>query len=102
MSDLDNDFDEVAKKINAKLKEAAEALREANRLSTEAGLIGLIYTQFTRDDLEYNLGRKPTAEQKIGLQKQLEELEKKLEKIDVGELESELCDAGWSTSSSYC
>jgi hypothetical protein len=95
MSDLDNDFEETAKKINAKLKEAAEALREANRLSTEAGLVGLIYTQFTSDDLEYNLGRKPTVEQKVGLQK-------KLEKIDVSELESELCDAGWSPSSSYC
>ena len=95
MSDLDNDFEETAKKINAKLKEAAEALREANRLSTEAGLVGLIYTQFTSDDLEYNLGRKLTVEQKVGLQK-------KLEKIDVSELESELCDAGWSPSSSYC
>lgn len=102
MSYLDNDFDEVANKINAKLKEATEALREANRLSTEAGLVGLIYTQFTRDDLEYNLGRKPTAEQKAELQKQLEELEEKLEKIDVSELESELCDAGWNPSSSYC
>ena len=44
MSDLDNDFEETAKKINAKLKEAAEALREANRLSTEAGLRANIYS----------------------------------------------------------
>jgi hypothetical protein len=101
MSDLDNDFEETAKKINAKLKEAAEALREANRLSDEEGLPGLIYTQFTRDDLGAN-NRRMDADKKAELEKHLDEIEEKLEKIDVGELEAALGDAGWSTSSSYC
>jgi hypothetical protein len=88
MSDLEKDFDKIAEQINAKLKEAADALREATRLSVEAGLNGsLIFTQWTGQDLE---------EEEEG------DLEEKFEKIDVSDLEEALGYAGWTTSSSYC
>lgn len=96
MSELDQDFDQVAAEINAKLQEAADALAKANELANKAGLHGLIYTQWTRDNLSYD-GLKGQA-----LTDKCAELEAKCEKIKVSVLESELEDAGWSTSSSYC
>lgn len=95
MSQIDQDFEKIAAQINAKLKEAAEAVREANRLGDEAGLPGLIYTQWTAE----NLGLSRRNE---GDRAKLEEIEEKLELINVRDLESALGGAGWSTSSSYC
>lgn len=97
MSDLEKDFEETAAKINAKIKEAADALAEANRLADEAGLCGLIYTQWTRDNLEWDQKLRGEA-----LDAKCEELEEKCGLIDVGPLEAEMANGGWSTSSSYC
>jgi hypothetical protein len=41
MSDLDKDFDKIAEQINAKIQEAAEALKAANELATKAGVRSL-------------------------------------------------------------
>jgi hypothetical protein len=81
------DFEETASQINRKLKEAATALKEANRLATEAKLEGLIDSMWLRDDMTGN---------------DYEEFQQKIDLIDVSELEGELESAGWSTSSSYC
>ena len=87
MSDIVQDFETVAAQINAKLKEAAEALKEANRLKNEAGMPALIGTQWSAEDLNKH---------------EREVFNDQLELIDVSSLENELCQAGWSTSSSYC
>lgn len=102
MSDLNNDFDTLAEQINAKLKEAAAAVREANRLGDKLGLPALICTQQLYDDLVYQNRGKENPLSQDDIEDKMKEYEDKLEKIDVGELESALSDAGWSTSSSYC
>lgn len=109
MSDLDKDFDKVAEQINAKLKEAAAALKEANRLATEAKLPALIVTQWNED--EFLDAFDPRSDEEDGEESDEEEddyddpadrVRAKMELIDVGALERELGNAGWSTSSSYC
>lgn len=98
MTELDLDFEQVAAKINAKLKEAAEAIREANRLADQAKLPGLIFTQFMADDImDHTYGK-----EKESRKAQVEELVAKFNFIKVRDLEIELGQAGWSTSSSYC
>jgi hypothetical protein len=106
MSELDQDFEKVAEQINAKVKEAADALREANRLASEVGLPSLIYTQWTSDDDSTldNLSEKELEklEADENWDGESTPLKMKIDKIDVSELESEISYAGWSTSSSYC
>lgn len=104
MSELDQDFEQVADKINAKIAEAAAALKEANRLADEAGLEGLIYTQWTDDNSESEM-----TEEEIEARENDPEwdgesspLKIKMDMIDVDALESAINHAGWSTSSSYC
>jgi hypothetical protein len=106
MSELDKDWEEIAAKINFSIKKAAEAFAEVNKLAAEAGLPGLIYTQWIRENLEYDqrsasrTGGKPLTKEEIN--QKCEELQEKFELIDVGPLESAIEDGGWSTSSSYC
>lgn len=102
MSELDKDFDQVVLQINSKLKEAAEAINEANRLSGAIGLPALIYTQWLRDDAHMDNRRSGGIRDKDEIDAELDELQVKLDKIDVRELESALGQGGWSTSSSYC
>lgn len=89
MNELEKSWEESASQIARKLTEATEALRAANRLASEAGVQSFIVTQWTYDDL--------------GAEK-AKELGEKLKAIRsvVSELESEINDAGWSTSSAYC
>lgn len=87
MDKLDVEFDVIAEEINAKIKEAAAALKVVNDLRQKAGLTSLIGTQWAFDDLD---------------EKESDEMEAKLAKIHVGLLEREISSAGWSTSSSYC
>lgn len=94
MSDLEKDFEEVSKKINAKLKEAAEAISEASRLSEEFGLNGqLIHTQWND---EFDLEVDEEEYDPVGI------IEYLFEQIDTSDLEGALDTAGWRTSSSYC
>ena len=98
MADLEKDFDTVVEQINLKLKEAASAVQEANRLSEEIGLPALISTQWMYDDMRAK-NRELSREE---ISEKCEALQEKLEKINVSELEIALGDGGWSTSSSYC
>ncbi len=88
MSEIDKEFEEAAKKINAKIKEAAAALIDLAMLCEQSGLDSLIVTPYTRDWL----GKTKT-----------EALQAKLELINgVSALESAIDANGWSTSSSHC
>lgn len=98
MSNIDKEFEETVKKINLKLKEAADALKEANRLSLNADLPGLIYTRSTRAELDY-YNQDLTHEE---LDEKAKELQEKLSLIDYYELEAEISCSGWITSSNYC
>lgn len=102
MSELEQDYEALVAQINAKIKESAEALNEANALATKAGLPTLIYTQFLRDDMKYDNDRLDEPLSRDEVEAQCEALQEKLEAIDVGPLEAALSDGGWSTSSSYC
>jgi hypothetical protein len=106
MSVLDKDFKETAAKINAKIKEAAAALDEANELASEAGLPALIYTQWTSEDdnslEELDTEARQKLEDDPEWDGEASPLKMKMDLIDVGELEGAVCNAGWSTSSSYC
>jgi len=116
MSDLEKDFQETADKINAKLKEAAEALREANQLARTAKLPALIVTQWNEDQFldafdKSSDEEEDTEEDDVEVESDYDDEEYDdpsdrvrylMEKIDVGPLETEMEHAGWSTSSSYC
>ncbi len=97
MSDLEKDFDVIAAQINSKIAEAVAALKEVNRLKDEAELPALICANWIAENMECD-----SSMSRAELNQKLDQLSKKLEKIDVHQLESELCNAGWSTSSSYC
>jgi hypothetical protein len=102
MSDLEQDFNKVAEQINAKIAEAAKALKEANRLADEAGLEGLIFTQFTKEDIQRSnkYADEPLDDEQ--LDDKIADLEEKYELIKTALLENEMGNAGWNTSSSYC
>ena len=102
MSDLDKDFEKIAEQINAKLSEAAAALKEANRLGKEAGLSGLISTEWAREKMHNTLSTQIETENESEEDDLYYLIEKKFELINVSSLELELENAGWSTSSSYC
>lgn len=102
MSEIEQDFAEVAKQINAKIKEATDALKEANRIGKEASLPSLIYTHWTRYGIISDNRCREYPLNKDALKNYLHEIEEKSELIKVSDLESEINIAGWSTSSSYC
>lgn len=105
MTELDQDFAKVAEQINVKIKEAALALQEANRLANEAGIPSLIYTQWTNDATALD----DLSEEELKVLEANEEwdgestpLKMKIDMLHVSELEGAIESAGWSTSSSYC
>jgi hypothetical protein len=106
MNKYEQEFQETANQINNKLKEAAAALKEANRLASEAGLPGLIYTQWTSDD--DSSAEEMTDEEVEALEAdedwdgEASPLKIKMDLIDVSNIENAIEDGGWSTSSSYC
>lgn len=107
MTDINQDFKQVAEQINAKLKEAADALKEANKLAKESGVGGLICTQFTREDLWRDTrkelrqaGKEPDDDEEI--EKLVEQKTAIFDLFKVGELEREMSRGGWSPSASYC
>lgn len=103
---IEKDFEATAAKINAKLKEAAAALGEANELAAQAGLPGLIYTQWIGEDDNSMDDLDAQARQALEDDEEWDgestPAKMKMELIDVSDIESEICGAGWSTSSSYC
>lgn len=100
MSDLDKDFQKTVDQINAKLKEAAAALREANRLGDGAGLPGLIWTQWTSENMD--LGEDEDELTDDERDEKIEDLQAKVELIDVSDFEHAMGQCGWSASASYC
>lgn len=96
----DENFDAAIVKVNAKLKEAAEALAEAARLGKEAGLPALIPAMWISEDFfcsKVNRGR-----DRDELDTEWEAITEKFDKVDVSAFESALGSAGWSASASYC
>jgi hypothetical protein len=98
MSELDQDFESLVEQINAKLQEAADALKEANQLREKAGLPSMIPSQFILHNYRFENRDKSREEAR----QWFDEISKKIEKIDVSDLEDQLGEGGWSTSSSYC
>lgn len=94
MSKLEKDFEKAAKKINAKLKEAAKALKEANQIADKAGYNGLILTNWNPE--------RNAVDDAEDYDAAYEALEAKYNLIDVGALEEAMSEGGWSPSSSYC
>lgn len=89
MNKLNQEFNDTVEALKVKLQEAAKAMREANELREKANLPTLVMSVWVQDDLSND---------------ECEELDAKLKPLynDISALESELNDAGWSTSSSYC
>jgi hypothetical protein len=100
MSELDKDFDAVVEQINAKLKEAAAAVREANKLSSQIGVESLVFSAWMREELSYKLRKEGLKDS--ALWDKMDEEAAKYEKFSIRELESEMSSAGWSMSSSHC
>jgi len=82
-STIDKDWEVAVKQINAKIKEAAKCLLDAQKLAKKNGVDFLTISPYDDDDLS-------------------EEAQVKLEDIDVGPLEGAMDAAGWQTSSWYC
>jgi hypothetical protein len=99
MSELDKDFEETLAKINAKLAESAQALKEATEMASKIGFEGLIWTSWSSEEF-YNQHR--DDDESVDVDALHDEMSDKYEQIKVGPLESAMSRAGWSTSSSYC
>jgi hypothetical protein len=85
-SQIEKDFDEVKDAVNAKLKEAATAIRDAQKIAKTKGL------SLMRDGGESHDYR---ATASIGDTEDLECLE-------FDQIENAMDHAGWQTSSWYC
>lgn len=99
MSKINDEFKETALKINAKLAEAAAALREANRLGEDAGLYGLIHTQDSYPPLFSKILSEEIDEEE---EDEYDVIEDIYNLIDTSPIEKAMRSGGWSTSSSYC
>lgn len=107
MSELDKDFEQHLEQLNAKLAEAAKAMKEVNDLREKAGLESLIFSAWMREEAYTNIRRRIEEEENRRpdsdeIYEKIEELQATYEQIDTSALERELNRAGWSTSSSYC
>ena len=85
MSDMETDYTELCEKINAKILEAAAAMKAANKLAKDAGVSSLTYDEYRYDDEDRN-----------------EVPEEILEGVNISPLFNELDKAGWRTSSIGC
>jgi hypothetical protein len=106
MTNLVQEFEKTAEEINTRLKIAAVALREANKLANAAGLPSLIYAQWTGDQDDsldaLSKDERNLLENDEDWDGESSPLKMKIDMIDVSALEDEISVAGWSTSSSYC
>lgn len=96
---FNKEFKAAVKKINLKLKEAQASLEEASLLAKEAGLTGLINSQWNEMP---NLDKICTKEYIDSEPPEYELKEEIYELIKVRPFETALNDCGWSASSSYC
>lgn len=93
MSEIEKNYKAVAKEINAKIKEAAAAMKEANKLAQKAGLSGLTSDPYGDN---YDEDGDPLSDEEV------EELEEISDLINISPLFNELDKAGWRTSSIGC
>src|SRR4030042_1222614 len=96
----EENFDSAIVKINAKLKEAAEALAEAARLGKETGLPALIPAMWISEN--FFCSKENKAKYGDDMDEAWEQFSEKFDKVDVSAFESALGRAGWSASASYC
>jgi len=85
---IETDFTELANQINAKIKEAAEAMKQANALAKAAGLSSLTYDEYDDDSAD-------TEEEQ-------DKIDEFRGKVNIYPLFGELDKAGWHTSSIGC
>jgi hypothetical protein len=106
MSQLSAEFEQTIEQINAKLAEAAKALREANELAKTAGYhYGIINSQYVREQDFVQVNEEDFEDLDAydeACDRADEAMEEKYSSIDVSDLEAAMEEAGWSTSSSYC
>ena len=96
MSTLDQEFQETVEQVNAKLDEAAKALKEAAKLAKKAGFKhGIIFSQWARENEGIDWSAEDADDKYMAL-------EEKYGMIDVSALEGAMEEAGWQPSSSYC
>ena len=86
---IETDFTELANQINAKIKEAAEAMKQARQLASTVGLNSLTYNEYADAD-------------SADTQEEIEALENLRDNISIYPLFNELDKAGWQTSSIGC
>jgi len=84
MSKIENDFEEVVKQINVKIKESAKLLKQARKLGQSIGLVKLNSDRYDEDDPEEDQNKLYEAG------------------LDITPLFDELDKAGWQTSSIGC
>jgi hypothetical protein len=90
MSNLEQDFDKIAEQINAKIQEAADALKEVNRLASEANLKAVHFNPYVGFD-DYAIKKE-----------ELHYHQEMIDRIDFSPLLAEMDRAGWVTSSFDC
>lgn len=100
MPELEQEFQATIDQVNAKLQEAAKALREANDLAIKAGYKnGLINSQWAR---EAEMEKFPDEEGSDEDEDPYDIIQAKYDLLDISDLEEAMSDAGWQPSSSYC
>lgn len=106
MTQLDAEFQQTVDKVNAKLAEAAKALREATELAETVGYkYGIINSQWVRERDRIKVNEEDYEDEEAydeAYDRACEAMDEKYSAIDVSDLESAMEEAGWSTSSSYC
>lgn len=112
MSILDQEFDaEVLAKLNAKLEEAAKIMKEVNELRAQLGIDSLILTTWARDDFRREIRHQIDEGELVVsdhnemyelIDERMDAAQSRYDQIKTDALESQLNNAGWSTSSSYC
>lgn len=93
--------DTVRQQIEIKLREAAESLNEAVNIAKASGLPGIVYNDYTWDDVYYKAKRNSNFDEKEFREK-MKNISNEIFKINKGPLTKALDNAGWNTSSMSC
>jgi hypothetical protein len=86
-NELEVDYQSLANQINAKIQEAAEAMKAANALAKAAGFKAITIDQYSDEEMD---------------EEELEKTESLGDLVDIYPLFNELDEAGWRTSSIGC
>jgi len=94
MSEIENQFDTIASEINAKIKEAAEALKQANLLAKKHGLKTLHIHPHSNGLSDYGVDTNNATENTLHYQV--------IDRVSFDPLLDEMDHAGWSSSGFEC